>query len=83
MYTSRCIKKLSLSSLRNLQFNIVQKTANIQRFSQKMDQKKSEHILELNTPLELLDCREAFENLTETEKKYLHFYSKVNIVQLS
>lgn len=43
-----------------------------------------EYILELNTPFEDLDCREAFDNLTEKERKYLHFYSKVsnfNIVQ--
>lgn len=38
----------------------------------------SEHVLELTSPYEVLDCNEAFENLTEKERKYLHFYSKVS-----
>jgi len=43
-----------------------------------MNQNLQEFILELNTPFEELDCREAFENLTENEQKYLHFYTKVS-----
>lgn len=35
-----------------------------------------EYILE--SIFEELDCREAFDNLTEKEQKYLHFYSKVS-----
>lgn len=43
-----------------------------------MNQQMKEFVLELNTPFEELDCREAFENLTVAEQKYLHFYSKVS-----
>lgn len=41
-------------------------------------QQIQEFVLEQNTPFEELDCSEAFENLTETEKKYLHYYTKVS-----
>jgi hypothetical protein len=43
----------------------------------KMSQNTKEFVLELNTPFEELECSEAFENLTEKERKYLHYYSKV------
>lgn len=38
-----------------------------------------EFVLENNTPIVNLDCKEAFGKLTEKEKKYLHHYTKVNI----
>lgn len=44
-----------------------------------MTQNLKEFILEKDTSFEELDCREAFDNLTETERKYLHFYSKVSL----
>lgn len=44
----------------------------------KMSRNMKEFVLELNTPFEELDCQEAFDNLTEIERKYLHFYSKVS-----
>ena len=37
-----------------------------------------EFVMELNTPFEELEVTEAFDNLTEQERKYLHFYTKVN-----
>lgn len=40
----------------------------------------NEHILELKTSFEQLDCREAFDHLTEKERKYLHFYTKVHAI---
>lgn len=46
--------------------------------SPKMTRNMKEFILELNTPFEELDCQEAFDGLTETERKYLHFYTKVS-----
>lgn len=42
-----------------------------------MNQNMQEFILELKTPFEELDCREAFHNLSEKEQKYLHYYTKV------
>lgn len=39
----------------------------------------SEFILDPETPFEQLDVSEAFEHLTEKERKYLHYYSKVRI----
>lgn len=38
----------------------------------------NEHIPELDTPVDQLDCQEAFEALTEKERKYLHYFSKVS-----
>jgi hypothetical protein len=38
-----------------------------------------EFVLENTTPIINLDCNQAFQNLTETEKKYLHYYTKVKI----
>jgi glycerol-3-phosphate dehydrogenase len=46
----------------------------------KMTQNLQEFILENNSPFEELDCREAFDNLTEKERKYLHFYTKVSVI---
>ena len=46
----------------------------------KMSRKPEEFILALDTPYEQLSVREAFEHLTENERKYLHFYTKVNII---
>lgn len=43
-----------------------------------MNQKQTEFVLELKTPFEQLDCQEAFDNLTATESKYLHYYTKVS-----
>lgn len=50
----------------------------IETASRKMTRNMKEFVLELNTPFEELDCKEAFDNLTETERKYLHFYTKVS-----
>lgn len=41
-----------------------------------------EFILENDTPFEELEVSEAFENLTDKEKRYLHFYTKVNELSL-
>lgn len=46
------------------------------RLIRKMSNK--EFILENDTPIISLNCKEAFVNLTDKEKKYLHNYSKVN-----
>lgn len=46
------------------------------RFIRKMN--TSEFILENTTPIINLDCKQAFENLTDKEQKYLHNYTKVN-----
>lgn len=48
-----------------------------------MSRKPEEFILALDTPYEQLTVSEAFENLTEKERKYLHFYTKVNIIYIS
>jgi hypothetical protein len=37
-----------------------------------------EFVIEQLTPFEQLEVTEAFENLTEREQKYLHFYTKVD-----
>lgn len=37
-----------------------------------------EFILENSTPIVNLDCSQAFNKLTDTEKNYLHNYTKVN-----
>ena len=83
MLLSRVIRKfscsLSQSLSKSLQFNraraLISKPAT---FRTKMSL-KSEFILELNTPFELLEVSESFENLTEQEKKYLHYYTKVRL----
>lgn len=82
------IKRCSVSLSRRLPIEAAIKTSvQCQRISQIPTKPKSkqtmnqqqmqEFILEQNTPFEELDCREAFENLSETERKYLHFYTKV------
>lgn len=38
-----------------------------------------EFILENDTPIVNLDCSQAFQKLTDKERKYLHNYNKVNI----
>lgn len=67
------VRATSLKSIRLIKFN------NISRFqySTEMHQNMQEFILELKTPFEELDCREAFDNLSEKEQKYLHYYTKV------
>lgn len=44
----------------------------------KMSFNMKEFTLENNTPFEQLEVSEAFENLTEKERKYLHYYTKVS-----
>ena len=45
--------------------------------ARKMDLK--EFILENDTPIVNLDCSQAFQKLTDNEKKYLHNYNKASI----
>lgn len=42
-----------------------------------MTRKIEEFILPNDTPYEELSVTEAFESLTEKERKYLHYYTKV------
>lgn len=78
------IRKSSFSLTKKLLSNFIQRslrTNHIAKFHKtysKMSQNMQEFILDtLHTPFEELDCQEAFDGLTEPEKKYLHFYTKV------
>lgn len=59
-------------------FTVVRRSANTTTYYKNMNQKQTEFVLELKTPFEQLDCQEAFDNLTATESKYLHYYTKVS-----
>lgn len=63
--------RLKVQILRNIK-NILLSGRLIRKMSTK------EYILENDTPIISLNCKEAFENLTDKEKKYLHNYSQVN-----
>lgn len=89
MHIAQLIRRCSFSLSRKLQFNVCRETSNqCQRISLihsskqtiTMNHQLQEFILEQNTPFEELDCREAFDNLTETERKYLHFYTKARSI---
>lgn len=63
--------RLKVQILKNIK-NILSSGRLIRKMSTK------EYILENDTPIISLNCKEAFENLTDKEKKYLHNYSQVN-----
>ncbi|CRL05528.1 CLUMA_CG018166, isoform A [Clunio marinus] len=84
MILKRILNKAKFNFFTNLFLNQFPKKVNIQRFSQSAVKLKmnnnplNEFVLELKTPFEELDCREAFDGLTEKERKYLHYYSKAS-----
>ena len=87
MNIAQLIRRCSFSFSKKLQLTFSRKAPiQCQRISQihslqtitMNQQQMKEFILEQNTPFEELDCREAFDNLSETERKYLHFYTKVS-----
>lgn len=82
MRFSRLCRKLSYSFFQRIKPNILKNrklSENLYSTSIIMNQQKmQEFVLELKTPFEELDCREAFESLSGKEQKYLHYYTKVS-----
>lgn len=85
MLFTQVLRTLNLRLFRSVQVNVAQLRYQLPRFPKfvpqkrfKMTQSLKEFVLELNTPFEELEVTEAFENLSEQERKYLHFYTKVD-----
>lgn len=69
----------SLSSKSSIFENLFKVSSQQTEAGREMNRNMKEFILEPNTPFHELDCKEAFDDLTETERKYLHFYTKVSL----
>ena len=58
------------------------RTVLIRNYSVKMSDSERKHfILPNSQPIVNLECMQAFQKLTETEKSYAHYFSKVSIAK--
>jgi hypothetical protein len=69
-HSSRLLKSVNCSQIKRRDFR--------SSIVLKMNSNLKEFILENNSPFEQLEVTEAFDNLSEKEKNYLHYFTKVN-----